>query len=387
MKPLQRSIASATTLAALLLVAAVAPAASLVLDYTYAGGSFFSTATANGVKARASVQAAADYFSTILTDSLPQVSRPSNYISTPPGGGTPVTYSWTWEARFDNPSSGSEVSIANPVIPADQYRIYVGARDLPGSTLGVGGPGGYGSNSSGGYYTAAQLVEIQAIGADFAELLDNRSQGAGNFGAWGGSLSFDTTSNWNYDHTIAPVGGQNDLYSVALHELAHALGMGTSSEWNALVSAGKFTGPNAYAANGNSQPSVTGGHWANGTTSTVFGSSTSQEAAMDPTITTGTRKFWTTLDAAGLADIGWDVEAPGLPGDYNSDNLVDAADYTVWRDSVASGGVIGSYAEWSVNYGRSAAASGLAVPEPTTGVLLIIGACWGAVGLRRKSVI
>jgi hypothetical protein len=384
MKPLTRSLRNLAPLVALLLAVAVAPAANVVLDYTYASGSFFSTGTANGLKARATVQAAADYFTTILTDSLPQVSRPNDYISTA-SGGSPVTYSWTWETRFDNPSTGSPVSISNPTIPVDEYRIYVGARNLPGSTLGVGGPGGYGSNSGGSYYFQWQLDEIQAIGADFAELLDNRSQGAGNFGRWGGSLTFDTSATWNFDHTVAPAAGQNDLLSVSFHEIGHALGFGTSDEFAALRSGTTFLGLESRAANGNVYATLTaeGGHWADGTTSTVYGGATSQEAAMDPTITTGTRKRWTTLDAAGLADIGWDVVAPGLPGDYNSDNLVNAADYTIWRDSVGTGNVIGSYAEWSTNYGQTAAASGLSVPEPTGGVLLLVGACFAAAARRR----
>ncbi|MDA0660272.1 MAG: hypothetical protein O3C60_15740 [Planctomycetota bacterium] len=31
--------------------------------------------------------------------------------------------------------------------------------------------------------------------------------------------------------------------------------------------------------------------------------------------------------------------APGVPGDYNDDNIVDAADYTVWRDMLGQTGV------------------------------------------------
>ncbi len=385
MQLLNRSLRQAAAVFVVGVAAAVAPAAHLVLDYTYATGSFFSTGTANGVKARATVQAAADYFSSILTDALPAVRKPNDYISTAPGG-PPQTYSWSWQAQFDNPTTGAPVMIANPVIPADEYRIYVGARALGGSTLGIGGPGGYSSNAGGGYYFQWQLDEINAIGADFLELLENRHQGPGAFGNWGGALTFNTGSNWNYDYTVSPTAGQNDLYSVALHEIGHALGFGTSDEFAALRSGATFLGAQSRIANGNVYPTLTadGGHWAEGTMSTVFGSSTVQEATMDPTITTGRRKGWTKLDAAALADIGWSVAAPGLPGDYNSDGLVNAADYTVWRDSVGTGSVIGSYAQWSANYGRSAAANGVAVPEPTgAGLVLLVGAGFGAMSVRR----
>jgi hypothetical protein len=70
------------------------------------------------------------------------------------------------------------------------------------------------------------------------------------------------------------------------------------------------------------------------------------------------------------------------PGDYNADGLVDAADYTVWRDFAsatthvnrgdgnADGAVnAGDYEVWRGNYG---AGSGASVPEPTAGVLLTI---------------
>jgi hypothetical protein len=41
--------------------------------------------------------------------------------------------------------------------------------------------------------------------------------------------------------------------------------------------------------------------------STVKG--VTQEAAMDPSITVGTRKLFTDLDYAGLADVGWETAA------------------------------------------------------------------------------
>lgn len=73
-----------------------------------------------------------------------------------------------------------------------------------------------------------------------------------------------------------------------------------------------------------------------------------------------------------------------LPGDYNNDGSVDAADYTVWRDGGSPDGTRAGYDLWAANYGRLAAASaaGAAVPEPSSVVLLLmLGA---ATGLARR---
>jgi hypothetical protein len=78
----------------------------------------------------------------------------------------------------------------------------------------------------------------------------------------------------------------------------------------------------------------------------------------------------------------------GVSGDYNDDGLVDAADYTVWRDTLAAGstdlpnddtpGEVDEtdYAVWKANFGMTAgsgAASNAAVPEPTAGALALMG--------------
>jgi hypothetical protein len=88
-----------------------------------------------------------------------------------------------------------------------------------------------------------------------------------------------------------------------------------------------------------------------------------------------------------------------LPGDYNSDGVVDAADYTVWRDALGKSVAIGSgadgnfdgwvndadYVIWRTDFGaRAGSGSGAAtaIPEPATSLLLI----WAAVGwcARRR---
>jgi hypothetical protein len=66
-----------------------------------------------------------------------------------------------------------------------------------------------------------------------------------------------------------------------------------------------------------------------------------------------------------------------LPGDYNEDDVVDAADYTVWRDNLgqpagtlpndADGGVIGplQYQTWVTHYGENNLSTSSIIPEPT----------------------
>lgn len=79
-----------------------------------------------------------------------------------------------------------------------------------------------------------------------------------------------------------------------------------------------------------------------------------------------------------------EVEAAGLAGDYNGDNVVDAADFTVWRDTLGSTSVLdadgdgsgtidaGDYSVWTSNFGNSIPAAAAAVPEPSSIMLLSI---------------
>ena len=61
----------------------------------------------------------------------------------------------------------------------------------------------------------------------------------------------------------------------------------------------------------------------------------------------------------------------GLAGDFNSDGVVDAADYSVWRDGLGSTYTAADYTVWANNFGATQPSSSASVPEPTTMGLLL----------------
>lgn len=104
------------------------------------------------------------------------------------------------------------------------------------------------------------------------------------------------------------------------------------------------------------------------------------ELALD-TSTLGLRTGMLTLSSLSQAaenslvqiPISFQVIAAALAGDYNGDNVVDAADYTVWRDGGWPDTSQAAYDTWAANYGATAApTTSTAVPEPTAVVLAIV---------------
>jgi hypothetical protein len=377
----------------------MAMAVDVVIDYTYDTTGFFGAGNPDGAiagaQAAAALEAAADVFSVALQDTLVGFTVPNTYFSQ-------VFDGWvSWELNFTNPSTGSYDPIFPATIATDEYRVYAGARPIGGSTLGIGGPGGWSRDTNGGLFTQEEIDELYSILIPFEDAVSTRGEPAGEFAAWGGSITFDNdvSPDWHYDHTQPPSFGEDDFFSIALHELGHALGFGTAGEWSDLVVGGLFTGAASVASYGGSVP-TSGGHWADGVESTVGG--VTQETAMDPIITQGDRKLFTELDFAGLDDIGWDVVIPaaGTPGDGNGDGHVDGLDYLLWAanygddpadDPPGSPGngdyndddlVDGlDYLTWASHY-LTGPNDASAVPEPSSSALLLMGIA--ALGSRRR---
>ena len=101
------------------------------------------------------------------------------------------------------------------------------------------------------------------------------------------------------------------------------------------------------------------------------------------------------IDINGIEAIGEDQADPCITGDYNCDGKVDAADYTVWRDSLGLSGPglpadgngdgtvdAADLAVWNANFGAMAMAPATSIPEPTAGLLALLAATGFAV--RRR---
>lgn len=89
--------------------------------------------------------------------------------------------------------------------------------------------------------------------------------------------------------------------------------------------------------------------------------------------------------------------ATGLPGDYNGDSRVDAADFTVWRDSLGQTGAglaadgdsdgdvdIDDFLYWRDRFGDTELAEAQATPEPAAGWLALLTITSGAVCRLRR---
>ncbi len=200
----------------------------------------------------------------------------------------------TWKASVTNPATGGTTTFTNPTLSSNTIRIYAGGRDLSSGTLGIGGGGGYSSFGSSAWNTLVKTRGQSGVsaGSDVSPRI--------------GSIVFDTVgTSWFFGTTSSGrSGSQSDFLSVAIHELGHVLGINSGNpSWTQFISGGVFNGSNVKAANGGRAVGIDPGrgHFANGTGLGGL------EAAMDPSITTGTRKLFGKLDFAALADIGWSV--------------------------------------------------------------------------------
>jgi hypothetical protein len=152
------------------------------------------------------------------------------------------------------------------------------------SNLGSGGPAGR--------WIVGSPEDVRFNGSDFEP--------------WLGTIYFNTSADFFFDTTpeTADVpAGKTDFFSIALHEIGHVLGVGTSAAFRNQIRGQNFEGINSRNLNNNQPISLSPdlGHIADN-----FTLNNISDFLMDATYSGG-RTLPTSLDLALLTDIGYQV--------------------------------------------------------------------------------
>ncbi len=108
------------------------------------------------------------------------------------------------------------------------------------------------------------------------------------------------------------------------------------------------------------------------------------------------------INLPALAGLSWNTSqlyttgvvsvTAGLLGDFNGNGVVDAADYTVWRNGLGSIYTLADYDVWKSHFGQSAGGGSMgaspshaAVPEPASLWLAFVGSIGGVVKMRSRA--
>lgn len=222
----------------LCLLAFLAPfcssAITIAIDYRYDDNDFFA-----GADAQQALQRAADRWSRVLADGQLSAASIDDGNDRRIGFRHPATgVSWQVSGAASSASdalAGSGVASEYRAInfDSDTWTLYAGGRDL-------GFPGGQGGTGTGLNFSSTFNDPTSHLNRGF-------NLGSSSVPVWGGSIAFDTETAW--DFTTDATGSGFDFYSIALHEIGHALGLSLGfSDFTDHVSGSTFIGPEALAA-------------------------------------------------------------------------------------------------------------------------------------------
>ncbi len=217
---------------------------------------------------------------------------------------------------------------------------------------------------------------------------------AANAPALDGYVGFSTTAPFTFDPNNRAIPGQYDFIGVAQHEISEVMGRYGMGQNSGQLGRYSPIDDFRYAASGTldlapmnaAYFSIDGGTTVINTFKGPGGGDLSDwvGATVDsynsaPSI--GVKMPVTAGDVTLMDVIGYDAAAPHLPGDYNNNGVVDAADYAVWRKGLGSIYTQNDYEVWRAHFGETqasgsqfgSAGSTASVPEPSAVVILLLG--------------
>lgn len=205
--------------------------------------------------------------------------------------------------RFETVPKGTIVTTLDPEHYQDPVKQVTIESDIEGLLIFVGSTN-FSDNALARAAPTGGSSLSKVTDPALAARLTARNSGP-DFEPWTGFITFKRSENWYFDTTPTAIdiipSGRQDFVSVALHEIGHALGFGTAKAWQAFVSNGYFTGPNAVATYGRNVPlSPDRAHLAANVKYGGLG------VLMDPSSAKGERRFPTPLELAILKDIGYE---------------------------------------------------------------------------------
>ncbi|HEY3392786.1 MAG TPA: PEP-CTERM sorting domain-containing protein [Lacipirellulaceae bacterium] len=310
---------------------------------------------------------------------------------------TSTTFASNDNVTFDDAGANTDVTIAaggvqpNVVVVNNSTSTYTfSGGDIEGSSVGGGGGlilDGTGPLTINSNYTAAGPIVSNKSGTGTATFNGNITA-ATSLTVNGGAVTLAGANTYPGDNTVN--GG-----SLTASGAAATFGGGdvTVNAGSAAISAGVLdaildTATLTLAGGGTANMADVGFiNLGDGIDerigSLVLGTSTFTSGTFGATGSGATNIFDEYFLGSGIITVGG-----GLPGDYNNDGKVDAADYVVWRKNPAAhGGDPAGYNTWRTNFGAmsgggsSSSAPG-AVPEPACFMLLFVGL--SGIWIRRR---
>lgn len=318
------------------------------------------------------------------------------------GGGDSPSYGTIFKINID----GSGYSIIHDFDggTTDGANPY-GALTLSGSTL-------YGMTSHGGSATnVGTIFKIDTDGSNFSLLHSfvggsaDGNQPYGSLALAGGTLYGMTTLGGANQGTVFKINTDGNDFGL-LHSFVVSANDGTNPSGDVTVVGSKLVGmTNGGGANSIGTVFEMNTDGSGFSLMHSFAGGASDGKRPYGSLVLGDSTLYGLTERGGISGDGlgtvFSIAAPILPGDYNNNGMVDAADYVLWRknnntdvtlpNDSTSGTDDSDYPVWRSHFGQpsgngmslaSTESRSAAVPEPASTFLLVIGL---VAGIRRGS--